>query len=249
MLIRHDMSDYNILKEQKEKDKTYQKFLRAYERNWQSWWTRHLARKAQKKFALDVSDACTPLVDKTGKDAMAVGAALRNEFDLPDVILVSPYKRTLCTLENLMKGWPELNNVPVYEEERIREQEHGELLLYNDRKVFFALHPLQRELYEQEGPYRYCYPQGENVPRVRERANSITGTLIRFAGKNVLIVSHHLNILSMIANFRRLGEKEFLRLDKEEKPINCGVTLFRGHPDRGKDGKLELVFYNRKYYH
>jgi len=249
MLIRHDKSAYNILKEQKEEDKTYQRFLRAYEKNWRSRWTRHLARKVQEKFALGVSDASTPLVDGAGKDAMAVGAALKDEFELPNVILVSPYERTLCTMENLIKGWPRLRNVPVYEEERVREQEHGTLLLSNDKKVFFALHHEQKELYDQEGPYRYRYPQGESIPDVRKRAHSTIGTITReFSEKNVIIISHHVNILAMIANLRRFGEKEFLQLSREDKPINCGVTLFRGNPGRGKNGKLELAFYNKKYY-
>ena len=249
MLVRHDKSAYNILKEQKERDPTYQKFLRAYERNWRSWRTRRLARKAHKKFALNVSDARTPLLAGAGQDAMAVGMALQHAIEPPDVILVSPYKRTMDTLTNLVRGWPELANVRTYEDGRLREQEHGLVSLYNDRRLFFVFHPEQRELYELEGPYWYRYPQGENVPDVRARAHSLTSTLIReFFEKNVLVVSHHLNILAMIANLRRLNDKEFLRLDKEEKPINCGVTLFRGYAARGRDGKLEMVFYNKKFY-
>lgn len=249
MLIRHDKSVYNILKEQKERNPTYQKFLWAYDKNWRSWRTRRLARKAWEKFALNVSDARTPLLEGAGQDAMAVGTALQNIIEPPDVIIVSPYKRTLCTLANLARGWPKLKSVKTYEDEYVREQEHGLLTLYNDKRLFFVFHPEQREYYEQEGPYAYRYPQGENVPDVRKRARLMIGTIIReFSEKNVLIVSHHLNILAMIAGLRRLSAREFMLLDKEEKPINCGVTLFRGDPGKGRDGRLEMEFYNSKFY-
>ena len=100
-----------------------------------------------------------------------------------------------------------------------------------------------------KGPYWYRYPQGENVPDVRDRNRSWTTTLTRdFVGKKVLAVTHHLNILATRANLERLGECEFTRLDEEDKPINCGVTLYRCDPTKGKNGHLVLEYYNRKLY-
>ena len=63
-----------------------------------------------------------------------------------------------------------------------------------------------------------------------------------------MVVTHHLTILSMRANFERLDAAEFQRLDREEKPINCGVTLYKGRPYAGENGKLVLEAYNKKYY-
>jgi hypothetical protein len=50
------------------------------------------------------------------------------------------------------------------------------------------------------------------------------------------------------ANLERLSSEEFIRLDEEEKPRNCGVTIYRGNPHRGANGKLELECYNRCFW-
>lgn len=249
MLIRHDVSVYNALKAKKNKNPLYQEFLRAWKADPESDKTRRFAREAHKIFKLDFGDHDTPLAEAEGRQAETTGKMLKKEFGPPDVIHVSPYLRARLTLEFMIKGWPELVEAKTYEEERIREQEHGLALLYNDWRVFEALHPEQRLLYNLEGSYWYRYPQGENIPDVRGRNRDWLSTLIReFSGKRVMAITHHLNILVTRANLERFGEEEFVRLDKEEKPINCGVTVYREKPLRGKDGKLVLNFYNKKYY-
>jgi probable phosphoglycerate mutase len=248
-LIRHDVSAYNVLKEKKKGIELYQRFLEAYNRDKTAADTRALAQEVFEKLSLGVSDAKTPLADTEGRRAWEVGKALQKEGDLPDVIFVSPYLRTKLTLKNIVRGWPELNGVKVYEEERIREQDHGLASLYSDWKVFETLHPDQRRLRKLQGPYWYQYPQGENVPDVRDRSRSWTTTLTRdFAGKKVLAVTHHLTILSLRANHERLGEKEFIHLDEHDKPINCGVTVYRCDPNQGQNGRLFLERYNEKLY-
>ena len=62
-----------------------------------------------------------------------------------------------------------------------------------------------------------------------------------------MAITHHLTILATRANFERLSPKEFLHLDKHEKPLNCGVTRYIGNPNLGSRGKLELCQYNRQY--
>lgn len=248
MAIRHEKSAFNALRERKARDPEYQRFVAAFDANQDLALIQELARRIADRFRLNVSDADTPLASDEITQAEQTGAALRREFDAPHVIHVSPYQRTLLTLEHLKRGWPELEGVEVKEEERIREQEHGLQGLYNDWRVMQALHPEQRLLRAQEGGYWYRYPQGENVPDVRQRLRDWIGMLIReYAGKRVLAIKHHLTLLALRANFERLGVAEFLRLDQEEKPINAGVTLYRGEPG-GRDGRLKLDFYNRKYW-
>ncbi|HTM68372.1 MAG TPA: histidine phosphatase family protein [Candidatus Binatia bacterium] len=248
-LIRHDTSAYNVLRDAKKKDGVYAKFLAAWEKDPDADETCVLAREVVKKFALGVGDSDTPLADAEGRQARTTGEKMAAEFETPEVIYVSPYTRTLETLRHLIEGWPALEDVRIFKDERIREQEHGLALLYNDWRVFECLHPEQRGLRKMEGAYWYRFPQGENVPDVRLRNRSWIETLIRdWRGKRVLAVTHHLNILATRATLERLDAEEFLRLDKEEKPINCGVTMYKGHPDKGADGRLLLEFYNRKYY-
>jgi broad specificity phosphatase PhoE len=249
ILIRHDTSAFNLLKEQKSKHPLYLEFLAAYKASPDCEKTRQLAKRVYEIFALKTGDCRTPLADPKGEQGRLTGEHLRKELKLPDVIFFSPYKRTQLTLQALEAGWPELRNVKKYEEERIREQEHGLSGMYCDWRVFFALYPEQRIFNEQEGSYWYRFPQGENRSDVRERNRSWIATIVReFKHKRVWAITHHLNILATRANFERFGEHEFQRLDREEKPINCGVTLYRGNPNLGQKGRLELIYYNKKFY-
>ena len=70
----------------------------------------------------------------------------------------------------------------------------------------------------------------------------------RFANKHVLVVAHFRIILCLRMILEGFDPEEFTRIDKEEGPINCGVTMYRKAPARGKFGKLGLVCYNKKLY-
>jgi hypothetical protein len=61
-------------------------------------------------------------------------------------------------------------------------------------------------------------------------------------------MTHHLTILSARANYERLSPEEFIKLNDHEKPVNCGMTIYRGDPHQGRDGRLVLETYNQKFY-
>lgn len=248
-LIRHDESAYNALKKSREQDPLYQQFKQNFEKDPHSRITIKLAKQLAATASLEFGDHNTPLAVGAGHQAEAMACKLKDLIKLPDIIFVSPYERTLHTLERMKVGWPELNNVRTVEDGRIREQEHGLASLYNDWRVFHTLYPEQRRLYKKDGTYNYRYPQGENVEDVRERARSWFNTLTRdFAEKNVLAVTHHLTILGIRANLERLNAQQFIELDETNKPINAGVTIYRGDPSLGESGRLILDEYNLKLY-
>lgn len=247
-LVRHGQSTYNELRQKKQQDPEYQEFRQAFALG-PSDYLRRLARNMRKKFALGVSDYTTPLSPAGIEQGSLTGRAIEQDCPQPDVIIVSPYLRTRQTLDAMKAGGFRVQNTRIVIDDRIREQEHGLSLLYNDWRVFQTFHPEQRELYELLGPYWYQYPQGESVSNVRDRIRSFTATLIReYAGCHIMLITHHLTILSIRTNFERLSPEEFIRLDEEEKPINCGVTAYRGDAQRGSNGKLGLVCYNQKWY-
>ncbi|HUY05379.1 MAG TPA: histidine phosphatase family protein [Candidatus Paceibacterota bacterium] len=249
MLIRHGQSEYNALREKKQDNPFYQAFLREYDCG-DSPKLVMMAKAIRDQFALRVSDYDTPLSERGRSQARTTGRLLNiDKTPPPEIVLVSPYLRTRQTLEELTAGWPALASCKIVPDDRIREQEHGLSLLYNDWRIFHALHPEQRELRELMGPYWYQYPQGESVPMVRDRNRSITETMIReYAGKKVLLVTHHVTILCFRANYERLSPEQFIDLDENQKPVNCGVTLYRGEPDLGWNGRLVLDYYNKKLY-
>ncbi|HWP61300.1 MAG TPA: histidine phosphatase family protein [Candidatus Paceibacterota bacterium] len=248
-LMRHALSAYNILKAQKAEDPLYQAFVAAYKQDYRSPEALDLAAQIKEKYSLGVSDFDTPITELGKERTRETGRHLLEHIELPDIILHSPYRRTCDTLEELCVGCPELRSVRAIEEDRIREQDHGLSVLYNDWRVFHCFHPEQKAYYYLLGPYWYQFPQGENIPNVRDRARSMTATIIReYQGQRVLMVTHHLTILSWRANFERLSDKQFVTLDKTEKPENCSLTQYVGNPNAGNNGKLELNFYNKILY-
>ena len=248
-LIRHDTSTFNASKVAKETDELYLRFREAFEANPESEETHDLALQVHEKFKPTVGDWDTPLWDGESPNACTVGQNLTKHIDCPDVIFVSPYIRTQATLAGLVRGWPNLGTVRTYVDDRLREQEHGLANLFGDWRVFHALHPEQRLLYNMHKRYFYCFPQGESVPNVRERIALWLNTITRdFASKRILVVTHHLTILSIRASLERLSYEQFIHLDKHEKPMNCGATFYRGYPNLGSDGHLALEQYNVKLY-
>ena len=256
-IIRHGESAYNLLKVKKKENKEYEKFTvlfsgeyeKAKSADWPSKKLRELANKVWKNNELIYSDYKTPLTEDGFSQAQKAGTNLKKMIPKPDVIYFSPYLRTRETLKGLVQGWPELANVKRVSEERIREQDHGLQVLFNDWRVFCTLNPLQGLLFKKEGDYFYRHLNGENKADVRDRVRSFISTLIREnAGENVLVVSHHLALLAIRANLERWLPEEFIRVDKEQKPINCGVTIYQTDPKQGRSGKLILKTYNKQPY-
>lgn len=250
-IVRHGESAYNELRGLKENDPLYQEFKTAYDNQEDSERILELAKQvmAVGQFVLKVGDHNTALTERGQHQAEVTGNKLSHRIDLPDVVLVSPYDRTRDTLHHMAKGWPELGQVKTIEDDRLREQEHGLALLYSDWRIFQTLHPEQKALREAQGPYWYRFPQGENVPDVRDRVRSITDKIVRdWSEQRVLLVVHHLFLLGFRANFEDLGEAGFIDLDEHDKPINCGATIYRGNPAEGQDGHLELEVYNQRLY-
>src|ERR1700741_5070595 len=127
-VIRHGESEYNVLKGLKEEDPDYRAFMNAYDRRQEDPEQARILGKAlldSKKFVLGVGEHRTAMTAAGQKQAEITGEELSKRIELPDVILVSPYERTLNTLGGMAIGWPELATVKTVEDERLREQEHG----------------------------------------------------------------------------------------------------------------------------
>jgi broad specificity phosphatase PhoE len=251
VIIRHGQSAYNELRGNKEKDPDYRKFKELFDQDHTSPEVRELAELLRKRFALGVSDYGTPLSEEGRMQSQKVGAKILSIAPFPDVVFVSPYLRTRQTFEQIVYGgfdsWP--SHFRLIPEDRIREQEHGLSLLYSDWRIFQTFHPEQKALHDLMGPYWYQYPQGESVSMVRDRIRLFTNMLVReYSGKVVYLISHHLTKLCIRANYERLTPEQFIKLDRHEKPINCGVTVYRGNPHKGREGKLELIDYNKCLY-
>ncbi len=250
VLVRHAESAYNILKDAKNGDPEYVRMKRLFNKDLSHPELLPLARLMQARYALACSDRDTPLTANGVEQARSTGRAMRAGAIIPpDVVFVSPYLRTEETFRIVKEEWPALADAKVYYDERIREQDHGLALVYNDWRIYQLMHPEQGALRRLLGPYDYRYLNGENIPDVRQRNLSWITTLIReFAEKRVMAFTHHLTILSSRANFERMSPQQFMELDEKNKPVNCSVTRYVGNPDLGSQGRLELREYNTRYY-
>lgn len=244
IIVRHAVSAYNDSKTRREQNPDYQAFRKAYETDWQSEETKRLAEKMRKVLVLPGTEADTLVKEDLSWQPEAVGKSLKEKTALPDLIIVSPYVRTVQTYERMTRGWKELLRVPTILDPRIREREHGVMPTYGDKRIFFTFNPEERELFES-GEYEYRYPGGENIEDVKVRVESWLEDLIKdHAGKRILAITHHETILVKRMAIEGLGKEDFLRIDKEDKPINCGVTTYQNNGENG----LELVSYNQKLF-
>lgn len=255
--IRHGESKYNELKFKKQNHVDYVRFCELFDRdfvkakdeNWPSEELKVLTKKVWHATSIPMSDYNTPLTKIGFEQAEKVGKNLKEHIEFPDAIYVSPYLRTRQTLESIKKEWPELKEIKTISEERIREQEHGLSTVFNDWRIYNVMNPLQGLLYKLEGEYEYRFLNGESKSDVRDRVRDFLGTIVRErANENVLVISHHLTILSFRANLEHWDREQFIYSDKKETPINCGVTVYRGNPNLGKEGRLLLDIYNKKVY-
>lgn len=249
LAIRHDVSASNEVWDEKKDDPLTKTFLAEWKKNFRSKKAIALAKKLWKKYLIPFGEPNVPLAKSAGVRSVITGMALRREMELPDFIIVSPYQRTIQTLEFLKRGWPELEDVPAITDERIRERWAGLMHCYNDWQIFQTLHPEQKELLDRTGTYFYRAPQGENFPDVRERIRDFLRNLsaIEFNDKKILIVSHFMAILCLVAEIGtrengKLDDKKFMELFKTPSG-NCGVTLFTNH-----GGKLWLEYHGKKFF-
>lgn len=258
-IIRHGQSAYNILKERKSSDEEYAVFQKLFDQEFKlldvealvkksfpSKQLQTLAEKIATKFTLDCGDHETPITDTGRSQARQVGRAIKDTISLPDTIYISPYLRTHQTFDEIAHSWPQLKDATIVEDERIREQEHGISCIYNDWRVFYVFNPQEALWYKRAGDYSYAFPGGENKLEVRDRARSFISSLIReHAGEKILVITHHLWLLSFMANIERWDREKFIKIDTEEKPVNCGVTTYQGDPSTNR---LIQVQYNEKLY-
>ncbi len=255
--IRHGESAYNELGARKRTSKEYAHFCEVFDRDfaaaknerWVSNELRVLTERIWQDTTLSVSDYNTPLTKTGVEQAKKVGKKIKRIISFPSVVYVSPYLRTRQTFEAMQGQWKELKTAKVIFDERIREQEHGLATVFSDWRIYCAMNPLQALLFKMEGEYEYRYLNGESKADVRARVRDFLGALIReYAEEHVLVVSHHLTILSFRANLEHWDRDRFVEANRSERPINCGVSTYKGHPELGRDGKLVLETYNKKLY-
>lgn len=160
-----------------------------------------------------------------------------------DICFSSPYKRTLDTAKNIIEQLPYA--LPIFKVNRLREKEFGSLhgLSSQDIKEQF---PHEYKARQRDGKYYYRLPGGENYLDVEDRVHRFLDKLIReYAGKHVVIVTHHVPCVMFRAIFEHLGEKEVLDLGDVH---NCGMAEYRPDTSKKPEGKMRTLSWNQIAY-
>src|SRR3990167_544190 len=130
ILIRHGESEGNVRLDALYEDARYQLFREVYE-NYPlgeefPLTIQHLARELINAYKVGKKpDHALELTPKGIEQSRQTGARLKELIDPPQVVYVSPYTRTLQTLEYIKEGWPELRSVEVKVTDALREQQFG----------------------------------------------------------------------------------------------------------------------------
>ncbi len=196
-----------------------------------------------------VSDYDTPITDNGWRQSKETGSRIADVIPKPDVIYTSPYLRPNQTLEGILQTAPaHWKSIPVFQNESIREQEHGMQTIFNDWRLHFVFEPMHMLRYHKEGEYAYRHDGGESKFDVRDRYSRFNGRLRRkHAGENVLAVTHHLTILSALAEVLHWTREDFIDWDKNRKPPNASLTLLRRELGKSRTGKDILTLDPKEY--
>jgi broad specificity phosphatase PhoE len=217
MIARHGQSEANVRKEAAKKD--------GQEPSWTG----------------VLRDQDSPLTNLGWRQGGALGSMIAGMGVnyRPDVVITSPYLRAKQTTEAVISGLGHAPDVVV--EERIREIEFG-IMDGIDRATFRKLFPSEADRRERDGKYYYRPPGGENRPDVRLRVHSVLDTLNRdYVGIKTMIVCHSVVVLAFRSLLERWEETEYLKVDKEDDVLNCGLTIY----GRIENRKLQLREYNK----
>lgn len=178
-------------------------------------------------------DADVPLSDTGREQASAVGAWLDDLPDKPDLVVVSPYLRTVQTAEVALQ---DLGDIPVRRDERLRDRELGILDLLTTHGVQ-TRRPEEAERRERLGKFYYRPPGGESWADVALRLRSLLGDLRRdHDGGRVLLFGHEAVVFLFRYLIEGLTEQELMELAHDGTIANCSVTTWA----RG-DELLEIV--------
>lgn len=229
ILIRHGESAYNEHQSAVKNSKLYKDFLRGLSGDIKVA-TKEIATELAKINIDFKNNEDVPLSYVGQLQASTTSSKLKHLVELPDVIYISPFRRTLDTLASMGESWPELKDVPIIRDDRLKEQNHGQCRQYGDWKLYSFFNSEQRVIREKQGLYYYKYPDGESIADVQVRTKSLLDDIgKKEKGKKVMMVGHYISFLTIRASLENLSPEALMDFNDKNKLVNCGVTLYRNN--------------------
>lgn len=224
---------------------SFQDFLEELKRDPGSILAEDQARILKEEFGYPRLDFESPLTPSGIKQIKTTIERIRQEFEGPRRIFVSPCQVGSETVALIQNHWPETKNTRIIRDDRLRAQNLGRAALYPDPKIFMALDREQQEMVGLFGPYKYSFPQGESIADVRERTRGTIGAFVRdHGGDHILVVAPALVVQCLEANFQDgMSDDEFITSWRDERAGNGSgqISVFRNVLKNDKE-RLEAVY-------
>ena len=177
-------------------------------------------------------------------DALGHWFSQNDEEERPDILLSSPYRRSLQTARRFRDAGGAAPDEVICMDERLREKEFGildGLTTHGIANVF----PEQADFRKILGKFYHRPPGGESWCDVILRLRSLLDTVsLHYAERRVMIFAHQVVVLCMRYIIENLDEDGILTIDREADVANCSVTEYCFDSTLGKSGNLSLVRYN-----
>ncbi len=194
-----------------------------------------------------IPDYKIPLTEEGVVQARATGIALCKRFGAPDYLYHSGYKRAEDTADGILAAYSEeeRGRIQVRSHLFIRERDSG--YAYDMTKdEACAAFPWLQKYWDTHGGFFSRPVGGESLAQVAERAYLFLNTLFRDrAGQKVFVITHGGTLRSFRFLLERWDYDRALHWRPDERPANCGVTVYEYDAALGR---LTLREYNTVYW-
>jgi len=191
----------------------------------------YFADEEARKVIAGIPDQNVPITEFGRQQALQTGRYLRKKFGTPDYFYHSGYKRTVETMENILKMFsePERKKIKVRKNIFLREREPGYTYDMTRREVQKQFPWLER-YWKTFGSFYSRPPGGENLADVAQRVYAFLNMLFRDrAGQKIFVVTHGHALQCFRYLLEHLTEEEVPKIPVD----NCGVTAYR-YDKKGK---------------
>ncbi len=172
-------------------------------------------------------DPDVPLSPLGREQASAVNGWLRT-VPPPDLVLVSPYLRTVETAQAATAGL----DLPECRDERLRDRDLGQLDLLSTHGVKRLL-PQEAERRARLGKFYYRPPGGESWADVALRLRSLLADLRRdHPGGRVLLVTHDVVVQLVRYLVEDMTEEELMAAARQQVIANASISTWAGDGGR-----------------
>lgn len=165
-----------------------------------------------------------PLTAEGQNQAQLLGTEIALQ-EPPDLVLCSHAVRATQTWECMTEKAPHLRHVPLEQNHLLGEQNLGLRAMYPTRATHVTRNPLQARYLRTPDPFEHAYLLGNSVATLRKNMQELLQRLKREENKTILLITHQMTILALMAEVLGLSTEEFQNLRDANPPRNGSISF------------------------